>query len=485
MFLAALAASVATLQPAPCTVKDVPDGFEQKHKIECGWVSVPRDHRQPEGKTIRLWTARVRGTGSERHEDPVLYINGGPGIATVDSMLPNLEQSKAMALLSEGRDLILFDQRGSGRSEEALCPALAEQLNTIASAGLAPEMQSEQSVAAFASCKTSLDAAGVDLAAYSTRATVHDIEAIRRAFGVERWNLAAISYGTLVALDAMRTSPRAIRSVILNSPYPPNSASWAEQISAVGGGFAAIDRECSLQADCRKRFGAIGSKLTETLARLESEPLVDGEKRITGRQFMRALWPLAVRSATVKYVPLAIDRAHSGDEDLIRKIVAAYGGGDSFGGYSPAQSQAIMCPESGRTTDWFTRARVRYPAIAGGDPDDNWDRLCAAFRPGFVDPAFFAPVASDIPTLIYFGSFDPATPEIDAYQTARLLGRATLIEVTGASHGPMAVDDCTANIARTFLEAPDEKVDGSCLAARPPIEFATEGLDTLLAPARN
>ena len=485
MFLATLAATVATIQPAPCSLKDVPDGFEQKHKIECGWVSVPRDHRQPEGKTIRLWTARVRGTGTEQHEDPVLYINGGPGIATVDSMLPYVEQSEAMALLSEGRDLILFDQRGSGRSEEVLCPALGEQLISIASAGLAPEMQTEQSIAAFASCKTMLEEKGLDLAAYSTSATVHDIDAIRRAFGVERWNLAAISYGTLVALDAMRTSPASIRSVILSSPYPPNSASWAEQISAVGGGFAAIARECAAQVDCSQQFGAIGGKLTETLARLEAKPLADGEKRITGRQFMRALWPLAVRSTTVKYVPLAVDRAHSGDEDLIKKIVAMYGGADSFGDYSPAQSHAIMCPESGRTTDWFVRARARYPAIAGGEPDDNWDRLCAAFRPGFVDAAFFAPVASDIPTLIYFGSFDPATPEIDAYQSARLLSHATLIEVQGASHGPMTVDKCTSNIARSFLDAPGQQVDRSCLADRPAIEFATNGLDALLTSARD
>jgi pimeloyl-ACP methyl ester carboxylesterase len=468
MFLAMLAASVAAFQPAPCALKDVPDGFEQKHGIECGWVSVRRDHAKNDGKTIRLWTARIKGTGDERSEDPVLYINGGPGIATVDSMLPYAGESKAMALLAEGRDLILFDQRGSGRSDEQLCPALAGELNDIASAGLTPQVQTERGVAAYAACKASLDA--------------DDMEAMRRAFGVDRWNLAAISYGTLVALDAMRTTPGSIRAVILNSPYPPNSASWAEQISAVGGGFAAIERECSAQAECSGRFGAIGAKLTETLDRLEARPLVDGEKRITGRQFMRALWPLAVRSATVKYVPLAIHRAHGGDEDLVKKIVATYGGGDSFGGYSPAMAQAIMCPESGRTTEWFARARIRYPAIAGGDPDDSWDRTCAAFRPGFVDPAFLAPVASEIPTLIYFGSFDPATPEIDAYQTARLLGRASLIEVSGASHGPMVVDDCTSNIARSFLAAPLREVDRSCLAARPPVAFAVDGLDKLLAP---
>ncbi|SKB35602.1 alpha/beta fold hydrolase [Sphingopyxis flava] len=482
MILAALAATVATFQSAPCRLENVPAGYEKKHGIECGWISVPRDHGKTDGKSIRLWVARVRGTGTARLADPVLYINGGPGIATVDSMLPHLEESQSAALLREGRDLILFDQRGSGRSEERLCPDLAGRLNEIASQGLAPAGQSERELAAFADCKASLETEGINLGAYSTRTTVRDMDVIRRAMGVEQWNLAAISYGTLVALDAMRVSTGSIRSVILNSPYPPNSASWAEQITAVGAGFAAIDRECAAQPSCRARFGALGMKLEETLARLENTPLQDGDKRITGRQFMKALWPLAVRSATVKYVPLAIDRAHSGDTELVKKIVAAFGGGGSFGDYSPAQAHAIMCPESGRTAEWFARARERYPVIAGQDPDDRWDRLCATFRPGFVEASFLAPVESDIPTLIYFGSFDPATPEIDAYQTARLLSRATLIGVSGASHGPMVVDACTSDIARSFLATPRANIDRTCIARRSAIAFATDGLDELLSP---
>lgn len=482
MILVALAATVAAFQPAPCHIENVPAEYEKKHGIECGWVSVPRDHGKIDGKSIRLWTARVRGTGTVRQADPVLYINGGPGIATLDSILPYLEESKSAALVREGRDLILFDQRGSGRSEERLCPDLASRLNEIAAQGLAPAGQSERELAAFAACKTSLEAAEIDLEAYSTRATVRDIEVIRRALAVEQWNLAAISYGTLVALDAMRVSPGSIRSVILNSPYPPNSASWAEQITAVGAGFAAIDRECAAQPSCRERFGAVGVKLEEILARLEAAPLQDGEKRITGRQFMKALWPLAVRSATVKYVPLVIDRAHAGDTELVKRIVASFGGGDSFGAYSPAQSHAIMCPESGRTAEWFARARERHPVIAGQDPDDQWDRLCSTFRPGFVEASFLAPVESDIPTLIYFGAFDPATPEIDAYQTARLLSRATLIGVSGASHGPMVVDACTSDIARSFLAAPRSNIDRTCIAGRPAIAFATDGLDELLSP---
>ncbi len=414
--------------------------------------------------------------------DPVLYINGGPGIATVDAILPYLTESKTIGLLRQGRDVILFDQRGSGRSEEALCPSLGKSLNAIEAAGLNVVEEEERSRAEFVKCRAEMERKGQDHSAYTTAATVGDMEVLRAAFQVTRWNLASISYGSLVALHAMRTTPGPIRSVILNSPYPPNSVTWAEQASAAAAAYVSIDRECATQPLCKQRFGAIIPKLESTLARLDKLPLQDGDKRITGRQFASALWPMAVRSSSVRFVPLAIDRAHTGDGAMIKKMVAKFAGGDSFGDYSPAQAFAISCHESGITTEWYKRARALYPALVSDAPADSWDQMCASYRPGFADPSFFAPVASDIPTLIFAGSLDPATPVVDAYQALRFLTRATLVEVPGTAHGPMSVDDCTRGIATAFLANPAAPPETSCVLKRAPIDFATKGLDELLTP---
>src|SRR5690606_22607188 len=139
--------------------------------------------------------------------------------------------------------------------------------------------------------------------AYTTAATVDDMESVRTALAVDRWNLFSVSYGSLVAMHAMRARPQMIRSVILNSPYPPNSVTWAEQASSAAAAYVAIDRACQAESRCRERFGSVVLKLEAILARLEREPLKDGDKVINGRQFASALWPLAVRSSTVKFVP--------------------------------------------------------------------------------------------------------------------------------------------------------------------------------------
>lgn len=479
MIAATLTLAAGVFQPAPCAMA-LPDGFEQKNEVQCGWVTVPLRHVTAGGKSIRLWTARIAALGTDKHDDPILYINGGPGIATVDTIVPALADSKSMAMLRQGRDVIVFDQRGSGRSEQALCPTLAKQLDAIESSGLAPGAEAARTRAAFVDCRTK--SAGGDLEAYTTSATVLDMELLRTAFQVRRWNLVSISYGSLIAMHAMRVAPESVRSVILNSPYPPNSVTWAEQSTSTAAAYAAIDRQCSALPGCRRRFGALLPKLEATLARLERTPLADGKSLITGRRFASALWPMTVSSKTVRFVPLAIERAHAGDEVVIKAMVTKYASGESFGGYSPAQAMAISCHESGRTVEWNARARALYPGLASADPDDSWDRLCAAFRPGFADPAFFAPVASDIPTLIYAGALDPATPTVDAYQAMRFLKHATLVEVAGASHGPMGIDECTRGIAAAFLADPARQPDRACIVGRKPIDFATDGLDALLAP---
>ncbi|MGZ8336192.1 MAG: alpha/beta fold hydrolase [Allosphingosinicella sp.] len=212
-------------------MRDKPPSFAQEQRVECGWVTVPLDAARPEQGSIRLWTARLRATGSLSEPDPIVYIQGGPGVASVDAIVPRLDTIQFLKVLRVNRDIILFDQRGSGRSEQALCPQLGPAIEALESQGLPAEIENARERALFVQCRSDLAAAGADLNHYSTPNTVADMEAIRSAYGIDRWNIVAISYGTLVALHAMRTTPEAIRAVILNSPYPPNSVAWAEQVT--------------------------------------------------------------------------------------------------------------------------------------------------------------------------------------------------------------------------------------------------------------
>lgn len=63
MTMAAVVLATGLFQAAPCDLKDLPADAPPPAGVECGWVSVPRDHAAPDGPTLRLWTARLKATG--------------------------------------------------------------------------------------------------------------------------------------------------------------------------------------------------------------------------------------------------------------------------------------------------------------------------------------------------------------------------------------------------------------------------------------
>ena len=91
-----------------------------------------------------------------------------------------------MAPALASRDLLLFDQRGTGSSDPLSCSALEE----------ATPASNVASV--FEQCALDIGPARAD---FTTQESVQDIEALRKAAGYEKLVLFGTSYGTKVALE--------------------------------------------------------------------------------------------------------------------------------------------------------------------------------------------------------------------------------------------------------------------------------------------
>ena len=465
-------------EPAACDFKDVDATWPATQHVECGWLHVAQARGAPETRTLKIWTAIARAE-KPSGQPPLLYIHGGPGLGTVDYFFPYFPKSKTWSALRTERDLVFFDQRGTGRSEPAFCPALKPALEALRKQALPPAETLAKSRAAFADCRSKL--VGVDLAALNTTATVEDAEDLRRALKLARWNIYGISYGSLVALEYLRRHPTSVGAAILDSVYPPNSVHGLEQITATALAYAALQRACDRQPDCKSRFPDIVAKLALAASRLDATPVIASDgARITGERLRGALWTMLVTSASVPWVPLAIDRAAAGDEPAIRGLVAQYGGFDGFGDYSPGQSLAVNCHDLmvGNQAPSVRLAQQRFPWLvdAAAIADEN-EVLCKAWQAAHAPAAFFAPVESDVPVLLYGGELDPATPFEDAVLAARRLSHATVVEVAGSSHAAMGRDDCTRSIARGFLASPTRPPDLTCLASRPALTFHLDHLE--------
>ena len=492
LVLAALAApavaapSPAAFAPAPCKFEGVKASWAKQHRIDCGWLQVRESRDKPDSRVIKLWVAIARAEVADKRDDPILYINGGPGVATVDYVFPHFPKSQTWPAFRKDRDLVFFDQRGTGRSEPAFCPELDKTLEQVQQEAPPAREALERGKAAYAACRPKMQAQGVDLTNFNSTVTVEDAEDLRRALGIAQWNVYGISYGSLVGLEYLRRHPESLRSAIVDSVFPPNSAVGAEQVGTTASAYQAVQRACALDPGCSARFPDVLGALRQAVERLNVAPLPrPAGGRITGDTFRDIMWMMLVRTKTAPWVPLALERAAAGDEAVIRKLDELFGGIDGgFGNISQGQSLASACYEifGGSTTDSRRVVRRRHPYLTAQDmiPSQD-DELCATWQPVRASVDFHAPVRSEVPTLLYGGEFDPATPYDDAVLAAKNLSNGTLVYVKGASHASFTLDDCTRGIAHAFLDAPSKQPDLACLAQRKDTVFPTEGLMEFLA----
>ena len=147
--------------------------------FECARVGVPLDRTGALPGRVSLFVKRIRARERPRR-GALVVLAGGPGQSATDAF-----GDDALAVLYSAyrhRDLIVFDQRGTGRSGLLRCRAL-ERANLLEAGAAAGE------------CAARL---GPRRASYTSRDSAEDIEALRLALGYKRIALFGTSYGTKV-----------------------------------------------------------------------------------------------------------------------------------------------------------------------------------------------------------------------------------------------------------------------------------------------
>lgn len=130
---------------------------------------------------VRLFYRKV-GSGKKT----VVFLHGGPGLGIGDG-------GYDIEPLARGRVLLMFDQRGSGRSEVVTDPKL-----------LTVDYQ------------------------------VRDLEAFRQHFGLKRMSLIGLSWGTGLATFYAAAHPERIERLLLVSPMPPAKIPfWAQRVARI------------------------------------------------------------------------------------------------------------------------------------------------------------------------------------------------------------------------------------------------------------
>ena len=161
---------------------------------ECATLSVAENPQALNGRTIDLYVARIKSLSPAPAADPLVLIAGGPGGSSVEMYL---NFARAFSGVLDERDILLLDQRGTGRSHPLSC--------SIDVSSIEVEPSIAEAANAARRCLDELDG---DPRFYTTSVAVRDLEALRQAAGYAALNIYGVSYGTRVAQHLLAPLPR-------------------------------------------------------------------------------------------------------------------------------------------------------------------------------------------------------------------------------------------------------------------------------------
>ena len=176
------AGGIPAFEEAACAF-EIPEGFNPR----CGYLVVPEDRSQPDGRTIRLHVAIFESTSPNPAPDPVIHLIGGPGGSALNNVRPILMKGGTEIL--EQRDYILFDQRGTQYSDPFLyCLPYDEYLWDAREQAMSLAEYNAGALPILDACLEEWRSQGISLAAYNSVENAADVNDLRLALGYDQVN---------------------------------------------------------------------------------------------------------------------------------------------------------------------------------------------------------------------------------------------------------------------------------------------------------
>lgn len=459
----------ALSEPTPCRLRGI------EHEALCGKLQRALDPARPQGSQIAVHYAVLPALARNKRPDPVFFFAGGPGQSAID-IAP--QAAAMLARFGNRRDIVLIDQRGTGRSAPLLCerddPALP----------LADLFALDRQRERLASCLVKLKALPHgDLRLFTTTLAMQDADGVRAALGAERINVIGASYGTRAALEYQRQFPERVRRMVIDGVAPPDMVLPVSFSTDNQAALDAVFTACEVDQACAAREPGLRERWRGWLASLPRtvvlrHPLTDRSERLTlTRDVMLSLvrGPLYVPALSAA-LPAAIGQATHGRLDALAGLAQSTSGRRGLQ-VAAGMHFAVVCAEDFPRVDAATdKAGTDFGATFAALYQD----VCATWPRGEVPAAFYTVPAAASATLVLSGGLDPVTPPRHGARVSKALGtKARHVVVPNAGHGVMALG-CMRDVLFRFVDAAGDdealNVDAACATGipRPPM-FALPG----------
>lgn len=452
----------SSFELSPCFM----DGM--KGRVLCASVNLPLDYKQPEGAKVPVHVLVLPAVTANPAKDPLLIFAGGPGQAASDLGL--LVQS-AFHQVHNNRDIVLIDQRGTGKSYGLQC-----DFDDLDTAFVEPAKAVKQ-------CRAQYD---IDVRHFTLENVIRDTDEIRARLGYEQLNLWGGSYGTKSISLYLKRYPERVRAVIVDGVLPPDSLLFASTPKSAERSIGKLIVDCQAQASCHDVFPNFEEQIEALLERAVKGGLVyKGTDPVSGKYIEQDFnFEMAVESIrSVLYssqgttiLPYIVNEAYNGN---LAPLVASMlnGAGMSKSMYLGA-TLSILCGSDVERMSADDAMKAGEGSFARDSYFRFWRRNCDGWD--YINPPapdFSAPIKSDVPALVLSGDLDPITPPQFGAHWAKGFPNSRHIILAGTGHGTSTVG-CMPAIIGEFVDTLDlDALDTSCLdhLSRLPLVVSSNG----------
>lgn len=472
---------------------------------ECGAVAVPLERDDPAGPMIDIHYELYRHSGEGPARSVIVPMFRDPG--QPNTVLREMAFGLFRSQLGQA-DLLLIDQRGTGRSSRIACPELEG----------AP-LRYRPWTDAASDCAASLGSNADD---YSTGDMAQDTHDIVTELGYDEVDLYGLTYGGLHVIAFATRFPEMVRSALVDSPFTPDATDPFELASArAQSAVGAVTRYCESSRSCDLAFERPGRVIERLIRSVRRDPIT--ERAYAGNELRRValdeelLFGLTTIPNTIlTYGDLTAAAAALENDDPapILRLGAEtewgsqylYRGDPAY--FSVGTSTATHCADARVPWEWgtdegqrlqaFERARSGLPKgwSAPFSPkattpfvDDVFGKACV----GWEIPSQPTPLVpeggslADAPVMVLAGEFDAKVPRSTSEDTLGFFDEGTVYEVPSFEVTFNWQVDCTLKAMVSFmqtLDLPDAVCDrpNNRLPAQP--SFPSDASDVPLRGVR-
>lgn len=446
------------------TMRDTLDWLPDRQDIQVGSILVPENHEAPGGSKIHITYLIIKAKDTATTRYPIVFFSGGPGVNSID---PGYVDYLLGQPVRNERDLILFDQRGTGYS--SALPDMAFDAFDIMAKDANEEEELVLTKAMLYKYHSICRDRNFKPMYYNTLQSARDIGMLFKHLGYTKYNLQGISYGTLLARVVQDFYPEYIHCSVLDSPLPLGGDFLLDRLGSYSRALQKIFEYCEGNPQCKVAYPNLKSDYLKAVSILKKEPLevnlYDSIKVYINAQdgiylLRRLLYQNDAREKTPELIKAYIEGGGQVINDVLESEYELTGelnltmllSVEKFEYFNPANTSGVikhqyekypLIPVKLGFFDAFYQAGMTWHTESLAIADRK-------FRP------------SDIPTLIFVNQYDPVTPPGNGFLFKETLRHGTLLILDEGGHGE-GNTECKDKIITEFMNDPGKALNTSCL----------------------